>query len=333
MIKEILPLVLTNQKIGQRHYFDCYESAFGGLSAYYSNNFSFIRDLYSTLDCFGLIMNEDNKVLLDSRSIDINGLTREILGLTLLPFTKYEDLDKINKDGCLFVIAFDEYYVHENNHYKKVHFSHASLGLEIIDKQTIRIIDPGLEITKLVGYSADERIISFDEQIYNDNDGITFFILEKSKNISIGLDSSAEQKKIINSLEKLNIDLWKNRVKQPQGNLNFHFGFKALEIFTESLTDFSKVEHAASEFYKWIFPVYWKLFYLKNNRDENSEPAIELLQTIIKEMEIFETNILRLRGGYKAELHNSSIQRWDKIVSLFHEYIEKEEKRILKNEG
>lgn len=333
MKQEILPLILTNQNIGQRHYFDCYETAFGGLTAYYSKNFSLVRDLYSTLDCFSLILDEDKKIILNSRAIDINGLTREILGLALLPFTNYEDFSNINKKDNPFVITFDEFYVHENNHYGKTHFSHASLGLEIIDKQKIKIIDPGLEITKPVGYSADERIISFNEQIYNDKEGIIFFTIKENKNTPVDSNSGIEQKKVIESLEKLNIGLWKNNLKQKLEVENFYYGFKALEIFTESLTNFSKVEYAASEFYKWIFPIYWKHYYLNNNRDESSETIIELLLTIIKEMEIFETNLLRLKAMYKVELHNSSIKRWDKIVSLFHKYIEKEEKRILKNEG
>ncbi len=92
-LHEILPLILTNQNIGQRHYFDCYESAFGGLSAYCARNFTFVRDLYSTLDCFGLTFQNEKKVILTSRAVDVNSLVRDILGLKLIPFTKILDLE------------------------------------------------------------------------------------------------------------------------------------------------------------------------------------------------------------------------------------------------
>ncbi len=333
MKQEILPLILTNQKIGQRHYFDCYESAFGGLAAFHHNSFSFVRDLYSILDCFSLILDDNNKINLNSRSVEVNGLAREILGFNLVSFSNYNEFMKINEKGKPFVISFDEFYVQENNHYRKTHFNHASLGLEIIDKLNVKIMDPGLEITKPIGYSADERVISFAEDIYNDNEGVKYFILEANNNLSVDRQSVEWQKNVIKNLEKLNIDLWKNHIKPEQDFHRYYFGTKALEVFAEFLSDYPKVEKAASEFYKWIFPIYWKQFFLRKNDDGLSQSLGQLLATIVKEMEIFETNLLRLKAAYKHGLHDDSIKRWNKIISLFRGYLEKEEKRILESEN
>jgi hypothetical protein len=330
---KIMPLVLTNQKIGQRHYFDCYESAFGGLIASYINNHSFVRNLYSIIDCFSLCVNENKSINVISRAIEVNGLTREILGVNLISLSNFVDLIKINEKNKPFVISFDEFYLQENSHYRKTHFNHASLGLEIIDRLNVKIMDPGLEITKPIGYSADERIISFDEDIYNDNEGVRYFILEANNNFSVDTQSVEWQKNVIKNLEKLNIDLWKNHIKPEQDFRGYYFGTKALEVFAEFLSDYSKVEKAASEFYKWIFPIYWKQFFLRKNDDELSQSLGQLLATIVKEMEIFETNLLRLKATYKHGLHDDSIKRWNKIISLFRGYFEKEEKRILESEN
>lgn len=68
----VLPLILSNQKIGQRHYFDCYESAFGGMLAYYHNDYNFILNLYSIQDAIALYINQDSsEIILNSRSLHL----------------------------------------------------------------------------------------------------------------------------------------------------------------------------------------------------------------------------------------------------------------------
>lgn len=315
-----LPLVLFNQPIGQRNYFDCYESALGGLIAAEINNYELTQNLYSLIDCFVLINDEKERVFLQPKAVDVNELITLIFGLEIASCS----IDEIIACKKNFVLSYDEYYAKENYHYRKKHFNHASLGLEIISKLNFKIIDPGLEITKPVGYSADERTISFDNEIFEDQNKLLIFTM-KSKNDSVNnYDDKRWQNSIIAKLEELNAALWSNKAEIRIDNKNFFYGIKALEKFSESLTEFSNVETAANEFYKWIFPLYWKNDYIKRNNSVADNKLIILLENIIKEMEILETNLLRLKANYKSSLHNSAIKRWDNISSMIRQYIQVE---------
>jgi hypothetical protein len=321
-VKQLVsPLILSNQKIGQRHYFDCYESAFGGMLAYYYNNYDFILKLYSIPDAIALYINQDSsEIILNSRSLDINSFAIENLGFTLIGNSDIYKF-RLRSKETPFVVCFDEYYVKENNHYKKEHFFHASLGIEIIDPLHIKVSDPGLKIPKdLKSYC--ERIISFDKDIINQPDAIHYYLLEKKKDFV-----KLNQDELFKSISVLNINFWKNIISTNQYS-NVYFGMEALSVFKSQLEAFKNINLAAQEFYKWIFPIYWKNHYLQNLKDKTSIEITKILTLVIKEMEIFETNLLRLITSYKQSLHLSSIERWNKICKLLKEYIILEEERV-----
>lgn len=317
----VSPLILSNQKIGQRHYFDCYESAFGGMLAYYFDDYNFILQLYSIPDTISLYIKQNtSEVMLNSRSLDMNSFVIENLGFTLV---SNSDLGKfsLRSKEAPFVVCFDEYYVKENNHYKKKHFFHASLGLKIIDYLHIKVSDPGLKIPKdLKSYC--ERIISFDKDIINQPNVIHYYLLEKKKDFV-----KLNQDELFKSISVLNINFWKNNISTNQYS-NVYFGMEALSMFKSQLEAFKNINLAAQEFYKWIFPLYWKKHYIQKFDDSLSNEIVKLLTIVIEEMEIFETNLLRLITNYKESLHLSSIERWNKICKLLKEYIILEEERV-----
>lgn len=313
----MLPLILFNQPLGQRNYFDCYESAFGGLLAIHINNYILTSNLYSLLDCLALFTDKNNNIYVQTRAIDINSLLINILGLELVA-VQIEELKESNKN---FVISFDEFYAQENYHYQKKHFTHASLGVEIINRLSFKVIDPGLEVTTSVGYTACERIINFDNAIYDDKNNLSLFTLKSRNGSTIKYDNSEWQNSITARLRELNIALWLGKIELKTNHKNLYYGINALEKFSKSLTEFPKVETAASEFYKWIFPLFWGNDYIKRNNKTIHKEINIILEIIIKEMEIFETNLLRLKANYKVSLHNSAIKRWDNISALLRNYI------------
>ncbi len=321
----MLPLVLNKLSLGQRHYFDCYESAYGGLLAFNYKNYDVIRNLYCIFDSISLSTDEVGSAYLQSRSLDINKFIRELLGYELESFSSLTEL-KTNKGNIFpFVIDFDEYYILQNNNYKKKHFNHSSLCIEIRDNNNFVVIDPGLEITKPIGYSADERIIEVDDQIYQNQSAIKFSVLkyvdrrEQFKQITTA---------VYNNLENFNLTFWLNKIDNIEKTSDFYFGTRALEYFKNTLDDLTKVKIAATEFYKWIFPFFWKRYYLKQHSNPLAVSLVDLLSIIVKEMEIFETNLLRLTASKSTTLHNAAKKRWDKIIVLIQQYIELEFKRV-----
>lgn len=316
-----IPLVLPNLKFNQRNYFDCYESSFGGMLAYYNNDYDFILSLYCIPDAVSLYINQDtSEIMLNSRSLDINNFAISNLGFTIYGSSVIDKFSLRNKERP-FVICFDEFYVKENNHYKKKHFSHASVGIGIIDPLHIKVQDPELRIP-LSLQSYCERIISFDNDILDKPDAIIFYLLEKKNNFSL-----LKFDELFKSISLNNIKIWNNSIFTGD-QLSVFFGLDALILFEKGLKDFQGINLAAQEFYKWIFPLYWKKHYIQKFDDSLSNETAKLLTIIIEEMEIFETNLLRLITNYKESLHFISIERWGKIISEIKKYIRVEEVRV-----
>lgn len=318
-----LPLILFNQPIGQRNYFDCYESALGGLLALEIKNYQFIQNIYSIIDCLALNISKNGKFYLQSKTIDINTFLINTLGFEINT-SSIEEMKGFKKN---FVLSFDEYYVKENSHYMKEHFYHASLGIEIINKRCFKVIDPGLQITTNDGYTAAERFINFDNEIYGDKKNITLLNLKLKSDLKIGYNNKKWQENLKRKLKEFNIDLWLNRTDILNHNQNYHYGIKAIRIFAEALLEFKNIETTANIFYKWIFPLYWKKEYLIRNSKREASQTISLLENIIKEMEMFETILLRMKTKFKSNLHNSAIKRWEEIMIKITEYVQLELER------
>lgn len=320
------PLVLQNQMPGQRHYFDCYESAFGGLLAFHHGNVKAILNLYSIVDSLSLTIDpKTGGIILKSRALDINNLVMNALGYELVELKKIKTLFNHYKKNKIFITVFDEFFVKENNNYLKKHFSHASLTYGITNKDTLQVMDPVLKITK-DGNSFDKRIITFDTKIFTLDRAILFYFMKKKDGKTY--ISNQYLHKLYEKFSQINLDIWNNTISNNSNSNYYYYGLESFIVFTNSLKDLSCVEQAATEFYKWIFPIYWKREYLKSFNKEINTKIIHILNKIISEMEIFETNLLRLTAFRKEKLYFATISRWERIIILFKKYISLEKIRV-----
>ena len=315
-------LILRNLCKGQRNYFDCYESAIGGLVAIEINNYNFVLNFYSQLDCLALILGDQEQLLLQPRPIDLNILLLNLIGYELSRVSLDELLLNLSS---YFVIEFDEFYTKENSHYRKQHFDHASLGVEILNKFSFKVVDPELIVSSKDSYSDTSRIISFDNTIYDKKDKIFFYILKRKNNNIVYCDTNW-QNETSKRIFEANIHLWLGEAEIK--NKKIFYGFSALKIFLDFLTNFSKIELAVREFYKWIFPLFWKREFLRKNCLSQKKDVYSILEKIINEMEIFETMLLRLVANYETKLHASAIIRWENIMSLLSKYVQLEKLNI-----
>lgn len=323
----MLPLVLFGQKIGQRNYFDCFEASYGGLLAFHIKNYRLIRDFYCLFDCFSLIESSTQKVQLSSRSFDINNYAYNMFGFEEV---KIDSLLKSSIKTQIhepFIIYLDEYYVRENKNYHSSHFYHCSLGKKIVSRNRIIVIDPGLEITKGIGYSADERIINIDNEIFAKPENFLIIIAKRKNNCDH--DQRVKNKNVLSmflSLRKLNFDYWNRSSVENNTTSTVFFGLEALEVLGQMISTPSIINDISNNFYKWIFPIYWKYDYLKRISLENPKYSriCNILFSLIHKMEIVETILLRLRSNYSSKLHESLTQKFNDLYSMVIIYLKEE---------
>lgn len=319
----MLPLVLTNLSVGQRHYFDCFESAFGGLTANKTGKYDTVRDLYCLFDAVALVWDEKDNIQLKSRVINVDESIRKIFGFTLRKFRQFSEFSKSYDGLSVFVVVFDEYYLKENQNYLKTHFTHASIVKKMIDKNNLIVVDPGLEITKPVGYSADERELFIPDELYESNSCFFYTLGTEDKEHSYEVMNIT---KMQNQISKFNLNCWEN--VENQSVPNFLYGKEALIEFGTKLSNKKIIAKSSTEFYKWIFPLFWKKNYIENLNTQSGKELAKILSGIIKELEIFETNLMRLVNSTNESLYVASQKRWEKIIELISIYIRLEKERV-----
>jgi hypothetical protein len=304
------PLVIQNQNIGQRHYFECFESAIGGIISENLNEKNTLYSLYSIPDAFALQRISETNYTLLSRCFDLNTAILDHYGFELLEFSDFNTFINIRPADKNFLLIYDEFYVKENNNFNRNHFIHASLVKEILNNSSFIVSDPQLKIRDTNGY--DDRCISFTN-ISNTNGQKCLFYL-----LNVKSAKEANQKILTNIFEIQNMSNWKHSSEK----LSFFVGLDALNQYLELF----RMKIFVTDFYKWIFPLYWRREYFNKKQEKE---IVQLLNATITEMEIFETHLLRLNVKFSQNLYSNSEIRIIRIIELIEKYLFLVEKKII----
>jgi len=302
------PLVIAKQPIGKRNYFDCFESTIGGVIAERIAKPEAVLSLFSLPDAFALVQTEDKKAELLCRCFDVNSSILGFYNLAVEEFTEFEEFIKKRKSDESFFLVYDEFYVLENNNYNKTSFIHASVGKEILSSNSFKVSDPQLIVENNYGY--DDRIINFQSPAGSKIECSYYLV----KDIQ-GSENNFND--FVSGMEKFNADNWKG--KQEISGL--FTGIEAAKKYKELLTEKIFIK----DFYKWIFPLVWKREYLIKNEETT---IIKSLDEIIREMEVFETNLLRINSVFSDRLYQKALSRFDLIIDLLGVYIELNNRRV-----
>jgi hypothetical protein len=318
-MRKIITPICREILYGKRNYFDCYEAAVGGLLQYHLNDTVDVKSLYSLFDAVSLSIDDEEKLFLHSRALDVNSLMVQVLGFEPLSFSDITALVETNTEESPFIVDFDEYYFEGYHNYQTCHFTHAALAADILDRSRIIILDPVLEF---MGDSCCvEKILRVPD--YPDNvQALTGTILRKRNDFH----PSCITDRLVTDILINNIEVWRGGETNTGGESHF-FGLTALEKFTEALNNNGEYIFG-TDFYKWIYPIVWKEEYLQKFNDFSSLTISSHLRMIINEMEQFETILLRLKSSGNARLRGSALKRWDDIVSMAYKYISLERERI-----
>ncbi len=293
---------MPKQPIGRRNYFDCFESTIGGVIAERIAKPEAVLSLFSLPDAFALVQTEDKKAELLCRCFDVNSSILGFYNLAVEEFTEFEEFIKRRKSDESFFLVYDEFYVLENNNYNKTSFIHASVGKEVLSKNSFKVSDPQLIVENNYGY--DDRIINFQSPAGSKIE-CSFYLVNAIPG------SERNYTEFVVGMERFNAENWKGK----QEIAGLFTGIAAAMKYKELLEE----QIFIKDFYKWIFPLVWKREYLKN---QNESEITELLSQVINEMEVFETNILRLKISFSEKLFQKSLSRFDNIIELLDKYIE-----------
>lgn len=305
----IAPLLIPG-KIGERNLFNCYEAAYGGLLQYLLGNQINLLKHISALDCFGIQKNESGSIFV---SRVLNGIEYLIQHIPVI-ISKYHTISELKyslKDGEPFIADIDEYYIPGYNNYKKKHSGHGSLALRVLNSEDLLVFEPFLVYEKIEGYN--QQIMTIPNSFYPYG-SIAFYRFK----IDSAIDFVKEANEyFFDELYKYNSRLWKGNILEGN-NGTLLSGLSAIDYVLEELSNINNVPNYAFTFYEWIYPLKWKKYHYSLSSNIKSS---QLLDTMINEFHIIESNLLRLSVSKNERLHQSCLKRFQKIREIFEEYI------------
>jgi hypothetical protein len=309
----VKPLLLPLEKgEDERNYFQCIDAAFGGLIAEELNAYQQILNIYSICDAPKLsVSKNDNDYHLSARAIGVHLELLNLLQVTLKE-TKFKstlELDEVNINRP-FLISFNEMFVKEYSNYQKRNHYHYSLGLEIKGSK-VTVLEP--RFTYQNGRGVDEKDIDLQELLDNEPESfIVYTINDKVDAQSISFDE----------IEKLfvstNLNIWHTEEVFETEDVIEYVGFNALIHFAKLIENQEIVMTVSSKILEWVYGFKWKQYYYEHN-NRNSEIA-QILEEIVKELNVFGTIVFRLSKKYRSNLHTASIEKWKSIKQLFKNY-------------
>ncbi len=321
---QVQPISLK-PRLGARNYFDCFESSVGGLLSYCLGGQDLVKPLYCLFDCCAISTDFHGVTSLCPRAADVNALILQAFGFRREALRYNGDLGVLQSVAGPFYVDFDEYYFHGYHHYRRVHFRHASLCSQVDMVGKLTILDPVLDFTRDTGY--DSNFLSIPSDI-NGTDALLFVYLKSASTPSKSPIELSRQ--LLSIIPKENLAAWKCTDTNTDGAIEHSFGLMAYKKFLVLLRNRMGNLLGADHFYRWIFPLVWKLEYL-NELHSHEEACVRernLLSDWIDKMEKLEVILLRLTSSRSEILWTSALKRWEEILSIAEEYLILEERRI-----
>ncbi|MGB9591860.1 MAG: hypothetical protein ACPL1K_05025, partial [Candidatus Kryptoniota bacterium] len=261
--------------------------------------------------------------------LSVNQMLLRAFNFEMRPYASISTLSGELNGSVPFLAEFDEYYFEKYSHFRKDHFLHASFARRIVSGSSIEIVDPVLRWE--TDYGFENKVLGIPSLSPNGKrDVARFYLLRENGS---GITASPDWQILERQLLTLNLEMWKlqNFFVASVGSRSYA-GITALRIFSEIIVGDALVSKAsARQFYKWIFPFVWKLEYFRKSLSPGAVLQVSLMESIVREMEIFEGVLLRLLVSRDSYLHSAAVKRWARIISLVEKYIELEASRLAKN--
>ncbi len=313
------PLLLANQALGSRNYFNCFDAAFGGLLQYHLGPDLPVGFFYSLFDAPRLNVSHDLSFSRLSRAADPNSRVPQALDVEFKRYQNWEEFSAAHAGRDKpFVAELDEFFIKGYFHFQKAHYCHASLGTRITGQSSFVVLDPDLAFRDTSGYH--EAVIDLPNT--SDDSYAAFYTIETE----IAHASSREELEYQIAAE--NLTLWNSESISQTSTGSEAVGKRSLELFMWAIQSEAVLQAIVQEFWTWIVPFAWKRDYLRSNSLRLHSSLDLVLTKLIRQLEELESSLLRIRVSKSDRLRDLIRIKSGAVIDTVEDYMILESERI-----